>query len=445
MAHCRCREQPGSFIFKGTVGEEVNAKQGYPGGFAAGILVDRQGTVWVKTASGALLFLPHGETRLRPTSYVTAPSPGLAYLHQAPDGSVWLPDKEGLRRLTDRSTSASTILPPLRKGHRENTRFGDFTFTPDGSVWAVADDGLARFPHIADMQASIIGASPQGEDITPKQGLSSNAVWKVFTDREGNVWVATNSGLDRFRRTALSTLVLPPSHEYKFAIAAGDPGSVWTGNGSLSLIHATANGSITTFPDIRQTICIRRDRNGTIWAAGRGSLSRQRLSETKFVAQPYPNQSVVSVVTLAVDRNNDLWISTPGDGTYQLVHGSWVNQNHALGKTPRVLGTMTGDDAGNVWLASPISWCDGMETVIKDFHFLMARSISPSRPWQYEASCMACRKRRRGSVYRDPLLPDALEGPRPPGKSVGHRRDEDRRPLEQWVLRHYACLGNRIG
>ena len=34
---------------------------------------------------------------------------------------------------------------------------------------------------------------------TRLDGLSGNTVTSLFEDREGNVWVATNDGLDRFR------------------------------------------------------------------------------------------------------------------------------------------------------------------------------------------------------------------------------------------------------
>ena len=55
-------------------------------------------------------------------------------------------------------------------------------------------------------------------------------MWKVLIDREGGIWVGTNSGLDRLRLSVLSTLALPPAEEHDFSIVAGDHGSIWTGN-----------------------------------------------------------------------------------------------------------------------------------------------------------------------------------------------------------------------
>ena len=65
------------------------------------------------------------------------------------------------------------------------------------------------------------------------------------------------------------------------------------------------------------------------------------------------------VISLAVDRNNELWISTATGGAYHFTQGTWSQQNDALGKKPGILGTMTGDAAGNVWFGfsnSVVQW-----------------------------------------------------------------------------------------
>jgi ligand-binding sensor domain-containing protein len=165
--------------------------------------------------------------------------------------------------------------------------------------------------------------------------------------------VGTNSGLDRLRRTALSTLALPPAPEHDFSIVtgdkAGDQNSIWTGNRGLPLTHVAADGAITSFPKTRGTICLRLDRNGVIWSAGGGSPVLWHSSGAGFSAMPYPEDQVGPVISLAVDRNNDLWISTATGGAYHYTQGTWSRQNEALGKKPGILGAMTGDDAGNVW------------------------------------------------------------------------------------------------
>ena len=64
---------------------------------------------------------------------------------------------------------------------------------------------------------------------------------------------------------------------------------------------------------------------------------------------PYPEEELGPVISLAVDRNHDLWISTATGGTYHFTQGAWSRQNEILGKKPGILGAMAGDEAGNVW------------------------------------------------------------------------------------------------
>ena len=346
----------GLFHMRGSTCEQIGAEHGYPGGFPAAILVDREGTVWVRTLEGALLYMSPGQSAFKRMAYdagttsaafVLATATHNTYLHEAPDGSIWLSDDHGLRRVINPDRTPVAKVPG--KERKENVQFGDFTFTGDGSIWAVSDKGLRRFDHVDQWPTSQATVSAPGMSLTTKQGLSSDAVWKVLIDREGSVWVGTNSGLDRLRRTALSTIALPPAQEHDFSILAGDQGSFWTGNLSLPLTHVAANGHFTSFPKIRGTICLRVDRNGTIWSAVGGDSTLWHSSGAEFTPMHYPEDEMGPVISLAVDRNNELWLSTASGGAYHFMQGSWRNQNKALGKKPGILGTMTGDEAGNVW------------------------------------------------------------------------------------------------
>src|SRR5262249_55886582 len=133
------------------------------------------------------------------------------------------------------------------------------------------------------------------------------------------------------------------------SVAAGEGGSVWTGNSSLPLTRVTAHGAITSFPRTRQTLCVRRDHNGTIWSAGAGDFHLWRLSGKELSPLRYPDEDLDPVVFVATDRNNDPWITTMSGRAYRLSGGVWSNKTEILGKKPGVLGAMVDDQAGNVW------------------------------------------------------------------------------------------------
>jgi signal transduction histidine kinase/ligand-binding sensor domain-containing protein len=338
----------GLFRLRGAVCEQMGASEGYPGGFPAGILMDSDGTLWVKTRTSQLLFLRRGASKFQNSGAALGISTGFAYLHEAPDGTIWLSDDQGLRRVAQRLTT-SPIASHETAG-ASGAQFGDFTFAPDGSLWAVTANGIRRFENPDRWPSPVATLTAPGENFTPEQGLSSDAVWKVLIDREG-VWVATNSGLDWFRRAALTTIRLPHTQEHEYAIAAGDDGSVWTGNSSLPLTHVAANGAIETFPRTRQTLSVRRDHNGTIWSSGAGEAHLWRSSGKGFSPLHYPDEALESVVFVAADQNNDPWITTTSGRAYRLSGGLWTDETTTLGKKPGVMGAMTDDQAGNVWFA----------------------------------------------------------------------------------------------
>jgi signal transduction histidine kinase len=340
----------GLFHLRGSVCEAVGPERGYPGGFAAGLFEDSDGTLWVKTRKGPLLFLPSGHPNFQESEYGNGPSTSYAFLHQAPDGTIWLSDDQGLRRVTSK-LAAHAYSPPRGQANKRNSQFGDFTFAPDGSMWAVNDQGVQRFEHVEQWSTPLVAETAASESFTPGKGLSSDAAWKVLMDREGSVWVGTNSGLDRLRRNVLFTVTLPPAQEREYNIAAGDDGSIWTGNSSLPLTRVTADGAILSFPKTANPICIRRDHNGTIWSAGPGNFHLWRSSRSGFSPLHYPDENLDAVVSVAVDRNNDPWILARSGRIYHLSNGEWINQNKALGRKPGVIGAMADDPAGNIWFA----------------------------------------------------------------------------------------------
>jgi signal transduction histidine kinase/ligand-binding sensor domain-containing protein len=339
----------GLFRMRGSVCEQVGVKQGYPGGFPAGILLDSDGTLWVKTRTGPLLFLRRGESALRRSQYGEGLSTSFAFLHEAPDGTIWLSDDQGLRRVANKL--GASVYSPLGKSDRRNDRFGDFDFAPDGSLWVVTANGVRRLDHVERWATPLAVAKAPGESFSLEQGLTSDAVWKVLIDREASAWVATNSGFDRLRRAALTSIALPRAQEHEFGVAAGDRGSIWTGNSSLSLTHIAPNGTITSVPGTRQVISLRRDHNGTIWSSGVGDFRLWRSSGQRFLPLHYPAENLDDVVLVAVGRNNDPWITTRSGQGYHFSGGSWLNQNEALGKKPGVVGAMVDDAVGNVWFA----------------------------------------------------------------------------------------------
>jgi signal transduction histidine kinase/ligand-binding sensor domain-containing protein len=330
--------------------KQVGRERGYPGGEPAGLMVDREGTVWVKMWSGPLLSLAPGQSSFVPSQFGLGVTQYFAFLHEAPNGEIWLSDDYGLRQVRGKPGSP-TVFREAGLAHHKGERFGDFDFAADGSIWVSSDQGLRWAPRPDQWRTSQEMKKSPGESFTAGDGLSSDTVWTVLLDREGNTWVGTDSGLEQLRRVAVNTPKLPASQEHEYAIAPGDQGSVWTGSLSLPLTHLFADGKFKSFPLINQITNLKRDRDGTVWVAGQGDFRLGRSSGEAFTQVHYPREEQQAVISLAVDRNHGVWISLRQMGIYHFTDGTWSNEDGHIGKERTNLGAMTDDESGNVWFA----------------------------------------------------------------------------------------------
>ena len=116
------------------------------------------------------------------------------------------------------------------------------------------------------------------QKISIEQGLSNQAVYSLLQDRQGFIWVGTQSGLDRF-------------DGYRFAHydrRPGDPNSL-------------ADNFIN---------CLHEDRAGAIWVGNRKGLSR--LDKTTEQFQNFPSPGTTQILAIAEDKTGNLWLGTSG-------------------------------------------------------------------------------------------------------------------------------------
>ena len=176
----------------------VDASLGYVGNCPDTLFVDSLGTLWTATGDGSggkILALRKGAARFGDTGIRITAVPDFI---EAYDGRVWAIDAVNDRFVQVR---AAEPLQPSRTPPPENSS-RQSAFDKDDSLWVAGEyGGMRRIkdPITFPLTEKVIAPDPKIEVFKVQQGLSGSVPETVMEDVEGNVWVGTLKGLDRFR------------------------------------------------------------------------------------------------------------------------------------------------------------------------------------------------------------------------------------------------------
>ncbi|WP_164557753.1 hypothetical protein HF313_19055 [Massilia atriviolacea] len=299
------------------------------------IIEDSRGRLWVGNIDTAFVLEP-GASAFRRLPNVLDLSGNLI---EAPDGAIW---SNG-----GRNDSLEMIEPPA-PGPLTLRRVGGqysshMLFDAEGERWLLRREGVER-------SFSVDGNSVT-QRLTPQQGLSGYIAFTALEDREGNIWVASNSGLDRFRRTKLEAAALPLYYGGEArALAAADKGAVWTdgffvpGPRSVPIPSAEmpSNG-------LAELTCLYRDDDGIIWAGGHRGVSWLDGDSFSKLATP-PDTDGRPVHAIAREADGTMWISFNGGGTYERRDGEWRKAVPYADYASRGALSIAAMPDGQVWL-----------------------------------------------------------------------------------------------
>jgi len=255
--------------------ETIEGRHGLPDrDFVASLATARDGTVWVATER-QLYILRRGADRFEPTGLALSFGANLAL---DPAGNMWLSDGNGTRMLPDyaagqRQARSSVVFPfsgPVRRTA--------ILFDRDGNLWGSSfTSGIFQIDRAAE-QPHAEGAI---STYRTENGLSSNQAVSLLQDREGNIWVGTELGLDQFRPANLFRIEPPAASAAEgYLVAADSAGTVWLASGP-ALYRALPGGEPTPFSagfgDI-QALC--RGGGGSIWISTPKQMIRLRGGKT---------------------------------------------------------------------------------------------------------------------------------------------------------------------
>ncbi|MDF8331717.1 sensor histidine kinase [Novosphingobium cyanobacteriorum] len=291
--------------------QEFDAASGLPDQPVWNLLVARDGTLWVVLEHAIYRRRP-GAERFEPTGLAVPPRSSLA---EDPDGGIWLSDRLGIRRVAV-AGSGAIMRGPLHR-HPEPAGGTRTLFDRHGDLWeATWSDGVVRVINPLGNPRKIRVARL---DMT--LGLLSDQTRAIFRDREGNVWVGTELGLNMLRRvpiTAPPGIPVNSSSSYRLALAAD--GTVFAAEASG--VYRIAGGAepLLALRTDSPVDALCRSASGGVWVVTGNQVIR--LARGQRAASPKPTPFTAQAC--AEDAMGRLWLPALDKGLFVFANGRWT-------------------------------------------------------------------------------------------------------------------------
>lgn len=307
-----------------------------PGVTVIDMLSDERGTLWLRTADAVLALAKKGTQFEQMAS-----GEAFGQLAKAPDGSVWMSDMDraGLRRLAGPDGLRPPSLPALVY----------LKFDHQGNAWASSSDDASV------LRIERAGGASRISAIDESQGLTGTPR-ALLADREGNVWVGTAKGLDRFRPYRFEPADLPHYMADARPLAAGPEGSLridryiveHPGLPNQKIVQV---GPPATMKNLVTNVAA--DADGSYWIGAFETLTHVVDGKPQVIPLPEDEARSSSVSGIVRDHAGALWILRRKIQRYQ--NGAWTPGGGLQALRDLSAISLFCDQRGRMWFGSTVN------------------------------------------------------------------------------------------
>ncbi|WP_306392253.1 sensor histidine kinase [Telluria beijingensis] len=315
------------------------AAQGFAGPNATNVTLDHYGRLWTNDGEHLYLF----DRALQRFTRYDLPG-GASAIVPSPDGRVWRGVGGEWQALPLPPKTAPVPMPAWRA---PSASAGGL-FDRNGNHWALrCPVGLchttaSRLRGIDRFQAEAVATDRLDQ---PWQ-LSNLAPTSILEDQEGNIWVGTQAGLERFRHNKLITVPLPANESWF---------DVFTDQDGRALLHSRSRGHLfpagaATFGKQAARVEMASGWDGGLLRADHLGVTHVLDGASTFI--PYPREAdgtpVGKMPTLVQGQRDELWLTFRGKGLFHFHKGKWTSA--AAYGVPRGLMGLSKAPDGAVWI-----------------------------------------------------------------------------------------------
>lgn len=323
--------------------ELINNGAEFPLSVAQDVVLDQYGQLWVVGPDRVFLY-----DRKRGKFNPAGPR-GTTFMTLGTDGRIWLGNSDTMVPVA--------MTQPLKPRPRDYVRrVSSFTgmFDSSGNYWSSsAGKGVRLVGNAATSTSPIAPNKSHSDKLDQAWQLSSLSVTTILEDREGNIWLGTQRGLERFSKKKIHRI----------------PNDKWSGNCALALdldghVWASDFFSLATWklpfrdagrsPASQPYTSVGNGPDGSLILGAYGVIerrSRDGVVKLKLPGRPdHPSES--GTVYTMLDDGRVLWASiSNGVSVHGYVDRKWVPIEQ-FKDMPHDRTSVLGGRNGKIWLAT---------------------------------------------------------------------------------------------
>jgi len=325
--------------------------------------VDRTGAMWIGTESGRLVRMEGRSMRI---GMLDVP---IVAIRENADSTIQVETSDHLFRLDEHSIDIKSkkldaisgnsdpkdktvTCPPcvslgitaslLKHVNLGQDRIRMATRDSDGNVWiATKDSGVLRITKRSDESSHTF---PEIDRFSASNGLSNDSVWDIFEDREHNLWIATQNGLNRLRDDKISIITrqngLLSNNISSLVSATG----IFAGS-NLGLDRVSTGHSETVLRG--SVFSLARASDGSLFFATSLGLSQLKKGKARLVPL---GVDVPHITVLLQGSSRELWFYDQDHGLYRWEEGHTASRIIDPALSNKSVSVMEADSLGRVWL-----------------------------------------------------------------------------------------------
>jgi signal transduction histidine kinase/ligand-binding sensor domain-containing protein len=293
---------------------------------------------------------------------------------QTKDGYLWVATKAGLCRFD----GVKFTIFDSRNTALMDEEIWDLEEDTDGTLWiATYGGGVTQLKN------------GQSKTYTVKDGLPTNIIRTVISDKRGTIWIGTLNGLVKFESGRFTTFTTLDGKLF-----VDRSGTLWIGTSATGLssykegrfthflagsgsniisINQAADGTIIcgatnptslirisnskpetlNIPDLHRSAINQMlvNRDGSILFATDEGV--KELRQDKVVTLKFSNSSPGQVQSIFKDHEGSLWLGTRQQGLTRVRYQPFTSYTSDSGLEDKLVGALCEDSSGAIWIGQP--------------------------------------------------------------------------------------------